>query len=456
MSRRPIWFDAALVFFGLTLLYVATATYAGNQMNDAASAFTSAWSVTQHGTLDMSVSPAPKVWYVEVDGELLSDRMPGIIGWAIPFYAVLGRTPTPTSFPAGVAAATATGLAMSLLFCVFARLSTRRIAAVAAVLVGLSTSTWTVSAHTLWPHGIDQMWLAALLLAAGSQRWWAAGLASAAAIVTRPPLAISSAVLGARATWRARSPRPAATIGVIAVLGLVALVVYNWTVFGQAHLYVGSYERVARAYTGDSRTADAFDWRFLLENLAGALVSPARGLFAITPALLLLVPGVGQGWRFSPGWVRDSALAGLAASALQLATVNFSGGSGFYGYRYTLEALTLCSPFLLMCWLQWTSEFRWRRLTFFSLCGFGIWANVASLLSPPAANTSEGKAWHHYQLSEAVLSLGAVDRSLLSAVGVVLALAVWQLERRYRQHEAMTGDNWDVRECPESPVPQSQ
>ena len=241
-DSRPVWFDATVVGAVLFLLFLVTASYSRSQMNDAASSFTSAWAMVA-GTLDMSASPAPKTWYVEIDGHLFRDRMPGIIAWAIPFYAVLGQAAAPTTFPAGVAAATATALAAALLFCLFTRLASRRTSLVAAGVFALGTSTWTVSAHVLWPHGMDQLWLIVMMLAASSRRWWAVGLASAAAIVTRPTLAVVPAVIGLAASRRARSVRPALVVGLLASAAVAALVAYNSAVFGEARLYVGSYAK---------------------------------------------------------------------------------------------------------------------------------------------------------------------------------------------------------------------
>jgi hypothetical protein len=378
-GRRPLWFDASLLTAALVLVFVATASYASRQINDAASTLTSAWAVAQHGTLDMGISTAPKVWFVPVDGHQFSDRLPGVIAWAVPFYAALGRSEAATSFPAGVAAATATALAMGLLFIAFARLVPRRTAAVAVLLCAFATSSWTVSAHVLWPQGVDQLWLAGMLVAAGSRRWWAVGATSAMAVLTRPPLALASLVMGLGPTLRERRLKPAVVVGGIATLGILALVLYNYFVFGQARLYVGSYALVARSYTGTSDTADASDPIFVLKNLAGALVSPARGVLVISPFLLALVPGLAAAWKAAPGWVRDAALAGALVAVFQFFTIAFSGGSGFYGYRYTIEPLTLCSPLLVLAWHEWTRHGAKRRTCFAVLAGFTHGKGLAPL-----------------------------------------------------------------------------
>lgn len=426
--RRPLWFDATILCAPLFLLFVLTADYHASQMNDAASAFTSSWAVANHGTLDMTVSPAPKAWTVDVGNHVYSDRMPGVIAWGIPFYAVLGRTPAPTSFPAGVAASAATALAIAVLFVLLTRLVSRRTAAWSAVIFALATSTWSVSAHLLWPHGMDQLWLLLLLCAASSRRWWLAGLADAAAIVTRPTLAVVAAVVGIMAGWRARALVPTVKVGLAASVGVVALVVYNQAVFHMLRFWVGSYDTFAGSYTGSNASADATDPVFVLKNFAGALVSPARGLFVITPALILLLPGLRRGWQAAPGWARDAAGAGIALSVVQLLTNNFGGGTGFYGYRYTLETLTLCAPLLVMSWVHWTGGRPWRRWTFFALAGFSALSNLAASLGPITQNTAVGNAWKHYQLTRILPGLSTSDWVIVAAAtitvgGVVLVLS---------------------------------
>ena len=120
--RRPIWFDAFILGAGLFAVFVLSANYSGRQINDNLSAFTAAWALGQHGTLDVSISTQPKPWTVDVDGHTYSDRAPGIIGWAAPFYAFLGRSEFLTSFPAGVASAASAAAAMGLLYTLLTRL----------------------------------------------------------------------------------------------------------------------------------------------------------------------------------------------------------------------------------------------------------------------------------------------------------------------------------------------
>lgn len=251
------------------------------------------------------------------------------------------------------------------------------------------------------------------MLGLASRRWWLSGLSGAAAVLTRLPLAAAIAVAGVRSAWRARSFRPAVVIGLLGLMGTAGLLLYNDLVFGRVTPFVGSYERVAGAYTGTSSTADAWNPLFFFENLAGATVSPARGLLVVTPALALLLPGLVIAWRRADGWVRDAALGGVAVAVVQLATNNFSGGSGFYGYRYTLETLTLLTPLLVISWQAWTARHRWSRWTFTGLALFGVWANVASLLSPPTSDTSTNEAWRHYQLAEALSRASGLDWGIL-------------------------------------------
>ena len=237
---RPLWFDAAILGFLAFLLFLATANFAARQINDAASALTSAWSLGQHGTLDMSLSPAPKPWSVHVGDHLYSDRLPGVIAWAAPFYALLGRPAAPTMFPTGVAVATAAALIVALSYILFRRLVGPRTALGGTIVLALGTSTWSVSADALFPHGPDQVWLLAFMIALSSRRWWLAGCAGAALIVTRPTAAVAVAVAALWCSIRGRRAAPALRIGIVSSLGLGFLLIYTRVLFSHWALYAGS------------------------------------------------------------------------------------------------------------------------------------------------------------------------------------------------------------------------
>jgi hypothetical protein len=429
-APRPVWFDAAILGLLAFLLFLATASFAARQVNDAASALTSAWSLGQHGTFDMSLSPSPKPWSVHVGSHVYSDRMPGVIAWAVPFYALLGRAAAPTMFPAGVAVATAAALVVALSYILFRRLTGPRTALGSTILLALGTSTWSVSADALFPHGPDQVWLLALMIALSSRRWWLAGCAAALLVVTRPTAAVAVAAAGLWCSWKERRAAPALRIGVVSVLGFVFLLAYNRVLFSNWALYAGSYTSLEKNLIGKGSSYSPRDPVELLTNVAGFLVSPSRGLLVLSPFLLLLIPGLRTSWQAAPTWVQASALAAASYTVVQLLGNNFGGGYGFYGYRYAIEPLTLASPLLLLSWQLWTSLTALRRRMFAALAAFSVFQYAAGAVTTVNVDTSRGKAWHHYLLVDALRDASIKQVSFIVLVTMVVSVAALLLELR--------------------------
>jgi len=146
-------------------------------------------------------------------------------------------------------------------------------------------------------------------------------------------------------------------VGFGSSFGLVALIAYNWVVFGVPSVS-GGY--------GDAFTSRAIHSSigWYLSNVGGALVDPARGLLVWAPFLIVLSPGLLRGWKTAPAWARGAAIGGLLYLLLQLKSNRFSGGSGFFAYRYPLEMLMASAPLLFLAWRHWTTETAIRRHLF--------------------------------------------------------------------------------------------
>lgn len=420
---RPVWFDAFILGGCLFVVFVLSANYSGRQINDNLSAFTAAWTLGQHGTLDVSMSSQPKPWTVEVDGGLYSDRAPGIIAWAAPFYALLGNSRYLTSFPSGVASAASGAIAMGLLFALLRRVTGHRTALIGTLLASFGTATWTISADALWPHGPDQVWLVCMMLALSSSRWFVAGAASACALLTRPITVISAALAAVWLSWRDRSLRPLLVIGLVSAVGLAAFIAYNRLVFQAWTIAPGSYTELTGMFTGDSKTYDPTDLSVLSSNAAGLIVSPTRGVLVLSPFLLALLPGLRAGWRQSPEWVRASAVGGLVYAVVHVYGHNFSGGAGFYSYRYPIESLTLMCPLLVLSWVHWTSRRPMRRLAFAFLAVVAVTQHAAgALYTVPRVDANTYDLWRHFLFAEALRSGGLVRTSFVGACAAVALL----------------------------------
>lgn len=357
-----------LAVAGLLLgVYLATATYAMPQSPDPVATALPAWTLVEHGTLTLDEYAGDNPWLVDTGERIVSNRQPGVIAWALPFYAL---APTDSSQdvplgPAGVAGAVSAALAMGVLAVVLRQLVAPSTAAAAALLAGLATPTWTVSADALWPHGPMQLWLGLGMLAMAGAAHVRAGLAFAAALLTRPNAAVVAAVAGLWTAWERRSLRPAVAVAATSALGLAVLVAYNTWLYGSPSISGG--------YPSDFTDRLAhMSLRTYAENLLGTLVSPGRGVLVLSPLLLVLLPGVRAAWRAAAPWVRGSALAGLVYLLLHLRMNRFSGGTNFFSYRYPIEALTLSTPLLLLAWREWTARAPWRRWALATLAAASV------------------------------------------------------------------------------------
>jgi hypothetical protein len=366
------WF---VVFAIISIVYLATANYGPVVFIDAAAAFHPAWHVIHHGHLFVDDGSLRIFEFVDGrDGHLFSNRTPGLIAFAIPFYGLLGGgRDVPSAVPAAVAACIASAGAVASMALVLEHLVPRRVALSASLLLGFGTSLWSVAAADLFPHGPDVLWLSLAMLALVNKREWLAGIMFALAITTRPQLAIVALILGVAIGASQRSPRAIIALGVPSTLGLLALMSYNRFFFGSFNLRGGYQPYVNGAFTGKLQGT----WLDYVYNVIGTFVSGPRGLLVLTPALIVLVPGLRVGWRESPTWARTAALAGLGYMLIQWMAQSghdgFLGGYLFYSYRYTIEPLFLCVPLLVSAYTQWVAVRRPRRLIFNIASALSVW-----------------------------------------------------------------------------------
>lgn len=369
-ARAPIrWLESVspakaglTVFLGFAVVYLASANYISTHQHvDTIAAAVPAWQFVESGTLRVDEFKDMSRWFVEAPDGVYSNRFPGVIFIAVPLYALAaalglsGAAPSPV--PASMTAALVTAAAMAVLYLVFARLTPPRVALIGVVVFGLGTSTWSISGNALWTHGPAQLYLALAMLSLAGGKYAPTGLALAFAVFTRPQLAMVPFAVGVGDTIRTRSPKPAIVIGLISAVGLAAVVAYNATIFGEPSI-TGGYG----SYPQESLTG--MDGGSYLMNWFMTLFSPAAGIFLYSSFLLAAVPKVRSAWRDAPGWVRVSAIAGVAYMALQLRINIWTGGGSFFAYRLPLEMLTLLAPLLLTSTRLWVADRRGRRLLF--------------------------------------------------------------------------------------------
>lgn len=449
-ARLQWWF----VFVPLLLVYCGSLRVVASAMSaDPTGVVPSAWGIVHGGSPIVAKADWPYInpWFVTVGpDQVVSNRPPGLVYLAVPAYWLFRQADTWEPIPASLTAAIITAAAVATFGVVIRRLisgpSGPRIGVAAAGVLGLATTTWAVSGTQLFPHGPDQLLLVLAMVALAAGRSWGAGLAFAVAVLIRPPLAIGAAVWGLWRSWTARSVRPALIIGALTAVGLAGFALYSHHYWNVVTTDVGG-EPVSRGVLNGTATHGYFgtltDWSpgavgDLGYKIAGALVSPGRGLLIGAPYVVLLVPGLRRAWRVAPDWVRAAAVGGLAYLLVQLKAEIFTGGQYFWSYRYPLETLTLCAPLLVLAWRRFTARTRLRRAWFgaFVAIAIGFQAVGAFSFFGPYPDTP----WTFDNLTAALT--GSAAAAGWVALVVCLGVAGMTLIRGYRragralQHQA--------------------
>jgi hypothetical protein len=125
-SNRPIWFDAFLLGVAAFVVFAATAQYHDPLNNDTRASAIAAWQLAHHGNATLDAFYPHYAWLFESHGRYVTNRLPGTVFWATPFYALLGGSDYPAVYPGALAAAVASALAVGLAFVLACRLVSRR------------------------------------------------------------------------------------------------------------------------------------------------------------------------------------------------------------------------------------------------------------------------------------------------------------------------------------------
>lgn len=413
-SNRPVWFDAFLLGLAAFIVFAATAQYHDPLNNDTRASAIAAWQLAHHGNATLDAFYPHYAWLFESHGRYVTNRLPGTVFWATPFYALLGGSDYPAVYPGAFAAAFASAVATSLAFVLACRLVSRRAAVISALLLAFATGTWTVSADQLWTHGPAQAAVLLMVLLVSKDRWLLAGLPAGFAILVRPHLGIVAVVLCAFGIARTRSARPL-LIAMGSAAGAAILLGYNQALWGKWAIFGGYDQPVA---------ASGHKFVALVSGFAGDFVSPERGLFVMTPLLLLLVPGLRRAWQVAPDWVRSSAVAGVAYLALQLWGIRFTGGDGFYSYRTTLESLTLVTPLLVLSWREWTAATRLRGTLLAGLAVVSVAVHAFGAVVNWVPSGVNLPAWQTYMPIDLARHIGAAQTAGWLAAGAIAVAAV--------------------------------
>ena len=339
----------AALFSGLLVLYCLTLTRV-NVVNDVDSADLAAWRIATTGSpwldgVDYHALAAQETVWVSTaaNGHVVSFRSPGPIVAGIPGYlgARLLGVERYSVVPGGVMGALLTVCALLLLFLALRDRLGPLPGGMVVLVLGLTTPLWSVSADGLWSHPVTILGIAGMTWACVRERWWLVGLFGGVAIWGRLHTAVIVAVLGLGLAWSRRQPRIALVAGSVSA-GLLALsAVWSHWLYGTWSI-AGGYS--VSSYSERAVGTSGRTWVDQVVNHLGLWVAPDRGILVWSPVLLLLLPAVVRSWRSLPDWSRWLVVGGVVYTLVQGQLNGFSGGSGFYGYRLTLELLMCLAP----------------------------------------------------------------------------------------------------------------
>lgn len=370
---------AALAIFALAL---AVYSLNGRPLAeiDCLAAPYAAWSVARHGDFEVGryryLDDFEKTLIALPDGRLISRYPPGSALTALPVVAPFAwandeplrpsRMRRLGKLAAGIASA---GAVVAFAFACTALAPGAVLPA--TVLFALGTSLFSTASQALWTHGAALLWLTlgiALLLpiarasstepspreressgrpndaasvargtpsreerASSLARSLAAGLSLGLAVVARPTSVLFAAALpGALFLLDRHRRREAIVIGAGAAVPILGLMLYNQLHFG-APVAGGYGEHASRFVTP------------FFEGLAGVTISPSRGLFIYSPALVVALLGAFALPRAIAGQRERALVIGLGLGALATIALyakwKWWWGGASYGPRLLCEAL---------------------------------------------------------------------------------------------------------------------
>jgi hypothetical protein len=418
-----------MLFLFVASIYVLTGSRSTISL-DVWTADLSSWRIATTGSPSLEGhhepaledNPLESVWVLEsADGHAVVGRSPGVVAAALPAYWI-AQPSSMTIVPAMVTAAVLTATAVLLMYlCLLTRMS-RRSSALAALLFGLTTPVWSISANGMWPHTLTVLGIAGMAFAASRERWWLVGVFGGVALWGRLHAAVIVALLALIVAVIQRRPRVVIEAGLVSAAWLGLSCIWN-------HWVYGSWSPMA-AYEVSKFVNQAADQPVNIVNQLGFWVSPDRGILVWTPLLLLLTPALVRGWRQLPDWSRALILAGFAYSLVQTVLNRFSGGDTFYGYRLGLEFLTCATPaFALSAERMGT----WARRLFAPIATLQL-----AMILPGAVNESffvaADEVWTNNAFVNVIVANPLVYPVVLLLIGLasILAARIWanpELER---------------------------
>ncbi|RME01284.1 MAG: hypothetical protein D6812_08355, partial [Deltaproteobacteria bacterium] len=242
---------------------------------------------------------------------------------------------------------------------------------------------------------------------------FAAGLLSGAALLTEYPTGLLIGWIGLYLLWERRSIRLLGLFSVAAILLPIVLVGwYNAFCFGdpltfgyRTHAFAYFQEEMSHGFMGITYPR--------LSALLTILFSPSRGLFFLSPFLLLLFPALLRLWR------QERSLAvmigGMGATALLFNAAYYQPGGGYsFGPRHIVPLLPFLVVPIVRAGAGWGRG--WRMMVTCALLAWSIAAaTLANVTDPLFPDTFENPL---YAFSTRLLLWNGANDTLLRCFGL--------------------------------------
>ncbi|MDH5233485.1 MAG: glycosyltransferase family 39 protein [Gemmatimonadota bacterium] len=431
-SRRPLLPTGVLLFLATLVVFLAGARNGGS--GDTIPAQLLPISILVEGNLDFNefVCPmdpethvpsdyvtglctTPLPYYLDlVDGRVVSHFpiIPGLLNLPVHVVAYLLQVDLAArySFLALLTSALIASASVVLIFLLLTELCRERTTAILGALVyAFGTLVWSVTSRGLWQHGPSLLFITAALYLLVRKKesgipW--AGLLLGFAVFNRPPnvlIAIPLALF-VLVHHRAQFVR----FCLFAAIPAAGLLLYSKFVLGSM-MTLGQGQQM----------------RFSphpFANIAGLLVSPARGIFVFSPIFLLSLPYVPQAVR---GRDRHPLIPYLLAGTLALICLYAAwpiwwGGHSF-GYRLLSETIPAFIVLLALGWEATIVGSRTWRVAAAVLLSLSVYFNYLGARVGPCGfdatpNSIDAHPERLWQLRDTELI--RCTRALGSALGV--------------------------------------
>ncbi len=344
-------------------------------------------SIICEGNLDLNefvASPSREIPYyvTKVGGRYLSSFPIGAPLTALPVYLLFSLVGFQFKlvnliFLEKLSAALIAAGSVVVFYSVLGHVTSKGKALILAAIYAFGCSTWTTSSQALWQHGASQLYVClmflGLMLARERPGFHAlAGFSLGMAILSRPSNAVLwplVVVLLVGEYLRRRQEYPAARLGrAMLIFHLPFLLPIGFMIFyhlSHYHTLLGGYFQLI----GEHKFLEQ---PHRLENLAGLLISPSRGLFIYSPIFLISLYGLYlAGREVKRHWFYF--VVGLMVVAYMVVLTSYSkwwGGWNF-GPRYLTDMLPLL---VLLCVrpLELLSKRVWFRVVFVVLAFWSV------------------------------------------------------------------------------------